>query len=171
MNSDVLTLATTLEDLLVQEFRACQSLHHLTKEERQALTKNDLNSLEVILEQKEVVLDELGQIEDRRRMITQNLGDLVGLKHTNPSITTICQKLNNEVGRRIKHLKEGISALAEEIKVITSGNHALAMIALERVDALQTILIDSFRPSLTYDRPGTKPSNQLDMVWEVDQRA
>lgn len=169
--NDILTLTNALEDLLVQEFRICQSLHQLTKEERQALSKNDLNSLEVILEQKEVVLDELGQIEDRRRMITQNLGDQVGLKHTDPTITAICQKLNNEMGQRIKRLKEGISALAEEIKILTSGNHALAMMALERVDALQTILIDSFRPSLTYDRPGSKTSDHLDVVWEVDQRA
>ncbi|PWH18095.1 MAG: hypothetical protein DDG59_06945 [Anaerolineae bacterium] len=169
--NDLLTLAATLEELLVQEFRACQSLHQLTKEERQALSKNDLSSLEVILEQKEVVLDELGQIEDRRRMVTQNLGDQVGLKDPNPTITAICQKLNNETGRRIKHLKDGISALAEEVKILTSGNHALALIALERVDALQTILIDSFRPSLTYDRPGAKSSNNFDMVWDVDQRA
>ncbi len=169
--NDVLSLATSLEDLLVQEFRACQSLHQLTQEERQALSKNDLSRLEVILEQKEVVLDELGQIEDRRRMVTQNLGDQIGLQHTNPTITAICQRLNSEVGHRIKHLKDGISALAEEVKIMTSGNHALAMIALERVDALQTILIDSLRPSLTYDRPGTKASTHFDLVWDVDQRA
>lgn len=169
--NDILTLAATLEDLLVQEFRACQSLHQLTKDERQALSKNDLSGLEVILEQKEVVLDELGQIEDRRRMVTQILGDQVGLEHTNPTLTAICQGLNNEIGRRIRNVKEGISALAEEIKIMTSGNHALAIIALERVDALQTILIDSFRPSLTYERPGTKASTNFDVVWDVDQRA
>lgn len=169
--NDILTLAATLEDLLVQEFRTCQSLHQLTKEERRALSQNDLSALEVILEQKEVVLDELGQLEDRRRMVAQNLGDQVGLKHTNPTITAICQALNNEMGRRIRHIKDGISALAEEIKIMTSGNHALAMIALERVDALQTILIDSFRPSLTYERPSAKVSTNLDVVWDVDQRA
>ncbi len=169
--NDVLSLAITLEDLLVQEFRACQSLHQLTQEERQALSKNDLSSLEMILEQKEVVLDELGQIEDRRRMVTQNLGDQIGLQHTNPTLTAICQKLNNELGQRIKRLKEGISALAEEVKVMTSGNHALAMIALERVDALQTILIESLRPSLTYDRQGVKAAQHFDMVWDVDQKA
>lgn len=169
--NDVLTLAATLEDLLVREFRACQSLHQLTKGEREALSKNDLPSLEVILEQKEVVLDELGQIEDRRRMITQKLGDQVGLQHTNPTITAICQRLNHEIGQRIRHLKEGISALAEEIKVLTSGNHALALVALERVDALQTILIDTFRPSLTYERPGAKSTQHFDLVWDVDQKA
>ncbi len=168
---DILTLATTLEDLLVQEFRTCQSLHQLTREEREALSKNDLAALEIILEQKEVVLDELGQIEDRRRMVTQNLGDQVGLRHTSPNLTAICQALSNELSQRISRLKEGISALAEEIKVMTSGNHALAMIALERVDALQTILIDSLRPALTYDRPGSKASDHFDIVWDVDQRA
>lgn len=169
--NDILTLAATLEDLLVQEFRTCQSLHQLTKEERQALSQNDLSALEVILEQKEVVLDELGQIEDRRRMVAQNLGDQIGLQHTTPTITAICQALNNEMGQRIRRIKGGISALAEEIKIMTSGNHALAMIALERVDALQTILIDSFRPSLTYERPSAKASTNLDVVWDVDQRA
>jgi flagellar biosynthesis/type III secretory pathway chaperone len=168
--NDVPTLINTLEDLLVQEFRTCQSIHELTKEERQALSRQDIQSLSNIVEQKEVLLDELGQIEDRRRMIMQNLGDMIGLKTVSPTIADISKRLTTDAGGRISRLKDGISALAEEIKIMSSGNRALAIIALERIDALQTILLDTFRPSLVYDRPGAKPTPAGEAVWDVDQR-
>lgn len=168
--TDLYTLVNTLEDLLVQEFRTCQTIHQLTKEERSAISKNDLNSLSSIVEQKEVMLDELGQIEDRRRMIVQNLGHEIGIPTSSPSIAEISQKLASDIGSRINRLREGISALADEIKIMSNGNRALAMIALERIDALQSIILDTVQPSLVYDHPGSRPKHNMDAVWDVDQR-
>ena len=70
----------TLEDILVQEFRAYQTLHNLTKEERQFLSRGDASSLEPVVEKKEVVLDELNQLEDQRRMIVPKLAEIAGLQ-------------------------------------------------------------------------------------------
>jgi flagellar biosynthesis/type III secretory pathway chaperone len=168
--NDVPDLINTLEDLLVQEFRTCQSIHSLTKEERQALSKQDIQSLVTIVEQKEVMLDELGQIEDRRRMVVQNLSQVIGIKTASPTIAEISKRLSDDIGGRISRLREGISAIAEEIKIMSSGNRALAVIALERIDALQTILLESFQPSIVYNRPGVKSNLPSDAVWDVDQR-
>jgi flagellar biosynthesis/type III secretory pathway chaperone len=59
-----------IEELLVQEFRACQALHSLTREERQALSNGDVSRLAGMVEVKEALLDQLGWIEDERRQIT-----------------------------------------------------------------------------------------------------
>ena len=48
---------TTLENVLVREFRACQTLHSLTKEERLVLSSDDISGLLNLVEQKEAVLD------------------------------------------------------------------------------------------------------------------
>ncbi len=168
--TDLYTLVNNLEDLLVQEFRTCQTIHQLTKEERSAISKNDLNSLSSIVEQKEVMLDELGQIEDRRRMIVQNLGQEIGISTPSPSIAEISQKLAADIGSRINRLREGISALADEIKIMSNGNRALALIALERIDAVQSLILDAIQPSLVYDYPGNRPKHNLDAVWDVDER-
>jgi flagellar biosynthesis/type III secretory pathway chaperone len=164
------TTVYTLEDLLVKEFRACQLIHHISQEERQALSKNDVQALEKIVEQKEVALDELGQIEDKRRMTVQDLSQDFGVRTERPTIAEIASRLPMDVGNRINHLREGIIALSEDIRVLTSGNRALATTALDWIDATQTYLLDTFRPALFYDRPGVVSSNHPEAVWDVDQR-
>ncbi|MGB9586293.1 MAG: flagellar protein FlgN [Anaerolineales bacterium] len=168
--NDIYTHVNTLEDLLVQEFRTCQTIHQLTKDERVAISKNDINSLTSIVEQKEVMLDELGQIEDRRRMVVQNLGNEIGLPNPSPSILDISKHLANDIGNRLNRLREGISALADEIKILSNGNRSLAMIALERIDALQSLILDTIQPALVYDYPGSPSKSNKDAVWDIDHR-
>ena len=45
-------LVANLENLLVTEFHTCQSLHNLTKEEREVLVRNDVTSLARLVERK-----------------------------------------------------------------------------------------------------------------------
>lgn len=166
---DIPGMVTSLEDILVKEFRICQSLHTITKDERLALTKNDVPALSTLVEQKEALLDDLTQIEDYRRMLSQNLGEVFGIRAVSPTLTELSTSLNPDIGGRIIHLRDGILAIAEEIKVLTSGNRALAMAAMDRVDAVQTFLLDIFRPALSYERPGAPKRNYTEAIWDVDQ--
>ena len=52
---------TILKDVLVKEFRACQALHELSKEERLVLTSKDICDLLILIGHKEAVLDEMRQ--------------------------------------------------------------------------------------------------------------
>jgi flagellar biosynthesis/type III secretory pathway chaperone len=164
------TTVYMLEDLLVKEFRACQLIQHISKEERQALSKNDVQALEKIVEQKEAALDELGQIEDKRRMTVQDLSQEFGVLTERTTIAEIARQLPMDIGNRINHLREGIVAISEDIRVITSGNRLLATTALDWIDATQTYLLDTFRPALFYERPGVGSSNRPEAIWDVDQR-
>jgi hypothetical protein len=163
------THLTTLEELLVREFRACQVIHALTREERQALTRNDTRAVSAAVEEKEALLDELGQVEDQRRMLAQDLAHELGISGASPSIAEIATALGPEEGGRINRLREGILALSGEIRELTSGNRALAVAALERVDAVQTFLLDLYRPSLFYQPPGALQLRaESDATWGVD---
>lgn len=166
---DIPGMVTTLEDILVKEFRLCQSLHNITKDERLALTKNDVPVLSTLVEQKEALLDDLGQMEEQRRMISQYLGEVFGIRTDSPSLAELSTSLSVDVGGRITHLREGIIAIAEEIKALTSGNRALAMASMNRVDAVQSFLLDIFRPAINYDRPGAPKNAYADAVYDVDQ--
>ncbi|MCI0521618.1 MAG: flagellar protein FlgN [Chloroflexi bacterium] len=163
-------LVNTLEDLLVKEFRACQALHTLTVNERQALSKNEIQALANLVEHKEALLDELGQIDDHRRMVAQELAGVFRLASGTPSIAEIAAHLPADIGRRINHLREGIIALTAEMRELTNGNQALAHYALERADALQSFLLDLYRPTLTYQPPGMQKPVEAGAAWGVDQR-
>ena len=167
--NDIPGMINNLEDLLVREFRICQSLHSLTKEERLALSSVNVATLSTIVEQKEALLDDLGQIEDNRRMIAQNLATIYGIQSSTPTIAEIARAINSEIGARMNHIREGILALADEIRVITSGNRMLAMTALERSDAVQSFMLDMYKPALVYQHPGMPKKNDCVATWDVDQ--
>ena len=164
-------LLTMLEDLLVKEFRACQLLHALTRDERQALSSAAVDDLSAMVEQKEALLDELGGLEDRRRMLTQELGGLLGLPEPSLSLADVLAALPGEVPGRLVRLQEGILSLLAGVRDLTHGNRALAVSALERADAIQSFLLNLCQPALGYRPPGLPPAPESMLAWDVDQRA
>jgi flagellar biosynthesis/type III secretory pathway chaperone len=139
---------TALEDLLVKEFRACQALHALTREERQALATGKIEDLMKLIEQKEVRLDEMGEIEGKRRVLIQELNRLYGLKPETSTLADLTASLPEELSGRLRRLGEGIFALLVDVRDLTQGNRAIASNALERADAIQAFLLN------LYHRPG-----------------
>jgi flagellar biosynthesis/type III secretory pathway chaperone len=170
MEQDRSSMLNNLEDLLVREFRACQTLLTLTKDERQALAKNDVRALSALVEQKEAWLDELAQIEDQRRMVVQEIARQFPMISPTPSVADLASALEPEVGGRMDRLRDGIGVLSGEIRELSSGNRALAASALERTDAVQSLIVDLLRPSLNYQPPGTPYRPEHGAAWGVDQR-
>lgn len=168
MKDESLAFLTLLEDLLVREFRACQSILDLTRDERRALALNNPSILSTITEEKEVLLDDLAQTEDRRRMVIQALAQKLGRPEAAASIAGLAQALPPGEGERLGRLREGILALSGEIRELTSGNRALARLALERVDAVQTFLLDLARPTLFYGPPGAPGRPEPETTWGLD---
>lgn len=162
---------TALEDLLVKEFRTCQSLHTLTREERQAVSGGDVDALLCLVEQKEALLDELGNLEDQRRALTQDLAQGVGLKKTSPSWIDVLRQVEPGVSGRLANLQEGILAMLASVRDLTHGNRALAASAMERADAVQAFLLNLYQPTVGYQPPGQPPAHASLVAWDVDQRA
>jgi flagellar biosynthesis/type III secretory pathway chaperone len=161
---------TTLEDLLVREFRACQSLLNLTKGEWHAFAHNDIPGLAGLVEEKEALLDELGKLEDERRMIVQQLAKNLHIQSAAPTVQDVALAIGVEEARQINNLRDGILALSENICELTRANHALAQAGIERIDALQSYLLDLYRPAI-YGRSGQQPrTEQAGLILDIDQR-
>ncbi len=158
-----------LEETLVQQFRLCQSLHNITRDERLALTKNDVSALARLAEQKETLLDRLSQVEERRRVTVQDVAHKAGLNLETPTIIDIIRILPPQQASRVANLREGILAISQEIRDLTGGNTALIKLGLERIDALQSFLLDLYRPTVTYQRPGAVNQSSLpELSLDVD---
>lgn len=158
-----------LEEMLVQQFKLCQSLHSLTRDERIALTKQDIPGLANLAEQKEALLDRMSQVEERRRVTVQEVAVQAGLRLDAATIADVIPVLPPQQAGRVANLREGIIAISQEIRDLTGGNHALIMLGLERIDALQTFLLDLYRPTITYQRPGSiQPNSMPELSLDVD---
>lgn len=136
---------TALEDLLVKEFRACQALHALTKEERQALTAGDTDILSRLVEQKEAQLDEMSDLEGKRRSLVQELNRLLGLNQDTATLTDLLAALPVESSGRLSRLGEGILTLLVDVRDLTHGNRAIASTAMERAEAIQAFLLSLYQ--------------------------
>lgn len=161
----------SLEDILVKEFRVYQVLFGLTKEEREALSKNDVQLLLALVERKEALLDELGQLHETRRMKMQAVADVLGLANPSPTLAEVLAALEPGAAGQLGHLRAGILALMHQIQEITQGNRALANTAIERADALQTFLLSLFQAPAGYGPQGAHPASEPPVSWEIDQIA
>lgn len=130
-----------LESALVSEFRAYQTLVALTRDERQALAAGDFKSLSEVLTRKDEWLALLGRMEDSRRAAIAGWAAVTAFSSPAPTLADMLPHLNG-FGDRLRHLRHGIVALADELRDLNRGNRALAASALERVDAVREFLVN-----------------------------
>ncbi|MBN1148947.1 MAG: flagellar export chaperone FlgN [Anaerolineales bacterium] len=143
------------ESLLVKEFRACQTLFDLTREERQALSRSDVPRLLELAESKEILLDQLEKLEDARRILLHNLGNASSYaspKGETAALAAVLGAIDKDEAERLMHLQEGILVLMSQMRELNHGNRALAACALERASILQTNLAKLWQVPANWDK-------------------
>ncbi len=141
-----------LEDTLVEQFRQIQRLIELTMSERQALLENG-DDLMRIVEEKEVLLDRLGVLEDNRRKAVQKLALERGIRSDETSIAELLPFLEENDARRVSRLVEGITSLAREARQLNDYNQALAVTRLDWLQSAQVFLVGAVQPEPVYAPP------------------
>ncbi len=162
---------STLESLLVQEFRALQSLIAVTREERSCFTAHDPAALMLTVEKKEALLDELSLTEEARRMTTLDVTTGLGLPTRTSSLVELLPHLDSEISDRLGRLSDGISALVDQARDLNYGNRVLSRTALDWVVSTQAFLINTCQPESGYRPPGAIPSYEQTAVWDIEHQA
>jgi flagellar biosynthesis/type III secretory pathway chaperone len=163
------SLLTNLEELLVREFRTCQSLYELARVERAALGGSDIQQLSTCVERKEALLDDLSRLIERRRAAARNLGAALGLPAHSSSVADIIAALDREKGEQLSRLREGILAVTHKIRDLTRGSLALAQEGLERTERLQVFLLSLHRSPSNYGPGGLPAAPEAISYREIDQ--
>jgi hypothetical protein len=144
----------SLRTLLVQEFRTCQRIAHLLKEERGALLHGDTQ--EILAQSTEVnaALEELKQI-DRSRLALANRGGQPAKRPSKSRAKTnyhpprtggsSLKGPNLSKDSQMEDLEEGVKILRQQIYENVRSNTILASKALERTDAMQLYLTSLYQ--------------------------
>lgn len=122
--------ASPLADLLVKQFRLCQDLHYLIREERLAMLSSDQQLIAAMASQKQRLKEELGQLDSSVQSKVEEIGQMLvkngDLKH--PLTTAkILAEYDRETSGRLYSLYEGILALKEKISAMDSVNRTLSL--------------------------------------------
>jgi flagellar biosynthesis/type III secretory pathway chaperone len=141
-----------LEQVLVQQFRTLQELIELSKKERASLL-NEPDLIPQIVEDKEVLLDKMGLMEDKCRQIIQEFSIFLGIRLENTSIQALLPFFKPEDASRIKNLSEGIYSLANQARELNHASQAIAITKLDWLKATQSFLISMFQPENGYRSP------------------
>ena len=115
-----------MEEVLVKEFRTCQSLYKLTRDERQALARGEAGRLLILSKRKDVLSKRLGDLESERQSIQLEMQR----RETEPSGID---------------LLEGIHILRASLREVVRGNQALADAALRQTNNNQAALVGVFQ--------------------------
>lgn len=119
-----------LADLLVKEFRTCQDLHYLIREERRAVLNHDEPLVDALATQKQRLLEDLKQLDSAVRQKIRDIGQAMAIKE-NPDFPATTAKIlvdyDRETFGRHYSLYEGILALKEIISAMDSVNQTLAV--------------------------------------------
>jgi flagellar biosynthesis/type III secretory pathway chaperone len=149
-------LFDSLEAVLVNTFRLCESLHQITQQERQALLEGNLEALQMIIKQKENIIVEVESNDGAREMISKQLTQVLGIDSEIKNLGDLIVKAENSVDvSKVARLRQGILALQAEIREVNNSNYALAVAKVERLDAIQEYIIGLFTPPINY-RPNVK---------------
>ncbi|HRF49640.1 MAG TPA: flagellar protein FlgN [Anaerolineales bacterium] len=152
-----------IERILAREFRLYQGLLALTKQERQALIAGALEDLSEIVRQKELSLEQLNQLEVDR---VSALGAWSRAHGGDATLVALMADVDEEIAARFGRLREGILAIASQLRDFGLANRALAQVALERLEATRSYLLTLATPAPAYG-PQPTAAPRLTLAVEV----
>jgi flagellar biosynthesis/type III secretory pathway chaperone len=164
-------LFDSLEAILVNTFRLCESLYQITQRERQALLESKAEELISITREKGNIVTEMQSNEEARTVITRELTRVLGLEGEE-TLTVMLGKVDNSIDTsKISRIQQGILSLQAEIREINNGNYALAKLNIQRLEAVQEYIVGLFTPPVYY-RPTIKsPMVEAPASWGRDHLA
>ncbi len=141
-----------LEQVLVQQFRLLQELIELSKKERAALL-NEPELVPQLVEDKEVLLDKMGLMEDKCRQVIQEFSISLGIHLENTSIQALLPFLKQRMQIALKNLSEEFTTWPARRVEINHASQAIAVTKLDWLKATQSFLISMFQPESGYRSP------------------
>jgi hypothetical protein len=165
-------LFDSLEAILVNTFRLCESLQQITQEERQVLLENNLEKLQAIIQQKENIIVEVESNDGARQVVINQLAEALGIEGEAKNLVEVISRVDSSVDvSKVSRLQQGILALQAEIREVNNGNYALAVTNVQRLDAIQEYIVGLFTPPVYY-RPNIKMTvNEPPTSWGNDHMA
>ena len=148
----------------MKEFRTLQQLAETTREEREVMPGKSITKINSLVERKELALDQLSLMLDRRRLLIQQISCVAGITNDNLSIQDLLPFLRHEDQERMANLVDGINCLVTDIRDMNYGNIALANSLLAFVQSAQSMMISSLQKQIDY-RPtaAAQDSGRLDL--------
>ena len=157
MNRDA--MIEQLLGILGRETELYQALSAVMKKEKNAAIQSDLNLLNEAQTEKEIILVDLGLLEEQRQGLVTRLADSLGHPRQDMNLTMISQWVGEPFAGRLKQAGSDLSALFESLQIANQGNKQLFEHSRELLTGSLSLLSELKAPHSIYYRTGNIQSN------------
>ncbi|MDW8291370.1 MAG: flagellar protein FlgN [Armatimonadota bacterium] len=135
---------------LREQRRHVHALIRLAREQTLSLAEADVERLEQVTQQQASHLDEIDQLESRRREIVHLLGDQAGL-HAQPPTLSDCAHLAPEhVARTLRWLQQELLHDVRQLQELNERNREIIQSAAETVHAWLAVVVSAASAPANY---------------------
>lgn len=142
---------------LREQRRHIHALMRLSQEQTLALAEADVERLTQISRQQASHLDEIDQLERRRKEIVHLLGNQMGLHAQPPTLTDCVQLAPENVARTLRWLQQELLQDVRRLQEMNDRNRALIHQAAETVHAWLAIVVNAALAPADYATTSAAP--------------
>jgi len=125
-----------LIDTLDKEDRLYADLIPIQEEKIRAIIANDLDSLSRLQGQEQVLVDQVGNLENKRLHVTEDIATVLGIKPEEMNLEKLVNKLNNQPKEKetLEKLHDRLKQTMGRLQELNLQNKKLLTEALEMVE-------------------------------------
>ena len=130
------SLMEELIDTLDKEERLYADLIPIQEEKIRAIIANDLDSLSWLQGQEQVLVDQVGNLENKRLRVTEDIATVLGMKSDEMTLEKLVKKLSNQPKERetLEKLHDRLKGTMGRLQDLNLQNKKLLTEALEMVE-------------------------------------
>ena len=130
------SLMEELIDTLDKEERLYADLIPIQEEKIRAIIANDLDSLSRLQGQEQVLVDQVGNLENKRLRVTEDIATVLGMKSDEMTLEKLVKKLSNQPKERetLEKLHDRLKGTMGRLQDLNLQNKKLLTEALEMVE-------------------------------------
>ena len=130
------SLMEELIDTLDKEDRLYADLIPIQEENIRAIIANDLDSLSRLQGQEQVLVDQVGNLENKRLHVTEDIATVLGIKPEEMNLEKLVNKLNNQPKEKetLEKLHDRLKQTMGRLQELNLQNKKLLTEALEMVE-------------------------------------
>jgi len=147
-------LLNTLSDCVDRQLNLYRKLLDLFNAERSAVLASDLETLNGVLMDKELLLQNIRSVEHLRSRTVHELAALLGIDGDSLTISQLSESIEGPYAATIEHKGARLKDLIEEIQIASGRNRSLCLQALKFVSGSIKLLTALSRPNPVYQATG-----------------
>ena len=128
------SLMEELIDTLDKEDRLYTDLIPIQEEKIRAVIANDLDSLAGLQGQEQVLVDQVGNLENKRQQVTADIATVLGMKPDEMNLEKLVKKLGNQPKEALEKLHDRLKRTMGRLQELNLQNKQLLTEALEMVE-------------------------------------